>query len=156
MKLKIIGSAGQGIKTQSLMLGKILASKGYDVCVSLDYGTNVRSGRISSDVIFSQQRVRNPVIDRPDLAVIMSQAKKEDFPGSRILSNEDIDFESISFEMFSKVQFANMISLGMVMSKLGLSIEDIDIETHIPNKFRQENILAIKEGFRLDDKDKSG
>ena len=67
MKLRVIGKAGQGIKTMSLLLGKIMAIEGHNVAINNDYGANVRSGKIQAEVVISKKKIDNPKIENPDL-----------------------------------------------------------------------------------------
>ncbi|MBN2421664.1 2-oxoacid:acceptor oxidoreductase family protein [Candidatus Woesearchaeota archaeon] len=149
MKIKLIGNAGQGIKTISLILSKIFTENGKYVCFSLNYGTNVRSGIITSDIIYSDEKIENPKIITPDIAVILSNANKTDFKNSEVISYEETDFEKISFNAFKKARFANMIAMGKLLRLLKFDFKKINFKDKLPEKFQEKNIEAIKLGYDL-------
>jgi 2-oxoglutarate ferredoxin oxidoreductase subunit gamma len=154
MKIKFIGEAGQGIKTISLLLGEILTEKNKKVSVSLNYGTNVRSGRITSDIIFSKnKKIENPKIFKPDILIILSNGNLRShmrFRNSKIITPKEIDFEKMSFKNFNRKKFASMIALGKILKLLNIDFTKVNIKNKLPKKFKQKNIKAIKIGYDLE------
>ena len=150
MMIKIIGEAGQGIKTFSLIVGKILTHLEKHVSVSINYGTNVRSGLVTTDIIFSHERIENPKVDEPDIAFVLANGKNLSFPHTtKKITYADIDFEKVSFQNFEKTRFANMIALGKLLNMIEIKIEKIDWKELLPAKFYEENIKSIKLGYAL-------
>ncbi len=148
MRIKIIGEAGQGIKTLSLILGNIFAELNKRVSISINYGTNVRSGIITTDLIYSQDKIKNPKIITPDLLVTLANGDNIKYDGPRI-SHQDIDFELLSFQNFKKTRFANMIALGKLLKFLDIDLEDISWDDKIPKKYYDKNMKSIKIGYAL-------
>ncbi len=147
VRLKIIGDAGQGIKTIAVMLAEILIDNGRHVALSIDYGTDVRAGAVKADIVFSETKIGNPLVDLPDLCLILSSASKKDFR-CHCISYEDIDFEAMSEKAFGRRRFANMIALGKLCSELRLQIHEDKLL--LPEKFRKENLEALGYGYVRD------
>ena len=123
--------------------------KDMHVCLSHDYGTNVRSGRITAELIFSQQKIENPKISEPDVVLILSHAKAREYKSARAISNEDFDFERISFKRFRSKRFANMIALGKLLKEIDIDVRKTDLKGILPARFYEKNTEALKEGYRI-------
>lgn len=141
MKIKLLGTGGQGIRLMASILGKILTVNGYFVSLKLEYDTAVRGGNISADLIFSKQKIKNPIIDRADILI--------NFTGETAEAEEIVngkDFVEMSKKEFNSPLFANMIALGFLLKRFKLKA---DISEYLSNNFKKENLKAVDLGFSL-------
>ncbi len=75
-KIVIAGEAGQGIKLMAHTLGNILAKMGKEVSLNIVYGTAVRGGEITAELIYSDEKIDTPFFDKADLGVCLSKARR--------------------------------------------------------------------------------
>ncbi|MFC2158222.1 GNAT family N-acetyltransferase [Acidobacteriota bacterium] len=167
-KIKIIGEAGQGVKLLSYILASILSNLGNEVSLSLEYDSAVRSGTISSDLIYSENEIENPIIDEAD--ILISFTKNRDwFPARHLVIDEsfcgeqsltcsiqtqkgtDYGFENVAISKFGSKIFINMIALGRILRHIGINIMLINIKDLLPKKSIEKNLEAIKYGFNYRD-----
>ncbi|MBD3204309.1 hypothetical protein GF327_08505 [Candidatus Woesearchaeota archaeon] len=148
MKIKFIGEAGQGIKTMSLILGKILSEHGFFVSLSHDYGTGVRSGKITADLLFSRSKIENPKIEKPDFCIVLNKKNQKRLKKKKIFSR-NLDFEKTAYEKFKNKKFANMIALGKFLRQIEIDIKKINLEKKLPEKYKKKNISALKYGHEI-------
>ena len=168
-RIKIIGEAGQGIKLLSYTLASILAKLGHEVSLNLEYDSAVRSGTIISDLIYSETRIENPIIDEADVLLKFTRTRQW-FPAKNLIIDETIcgkkctqcaikcythgdqyNFTDQAVTKFGSKLFINMIALGRVLKYIGINIMLINIEDVLPPKFIDKNIEAIKYGFSFRD-----
>ena len=167
-RIKIVGEAGQGIKLLSFSLASILSQLGNEVSLNLEYDSAVRSGIISSDLIFSENKIENPIIDEADLLLKFTRTRKW-FPAKELIiddticgkkcidcgvqckSRDQFGFKEDAIAKFGNKVFVNMIALGKILKYLGINIMMINIEDVLPPKFVDKNIEAIKYGFSFRD-----
>jgi 2-oxoglutarate ferredoxin oxidoreductase subunit gamma len=79
ISILVAGSGGQGI----LLLGKLIAYggmiEGKNVTCFPSYGAEVRGGTANSTVIISERMIGSPIIQSPDILIVMNKASFERF-----------------------------------------------------------------------------
>tara|TARA_Y100000310_G_C20557474_1_gene751320 strand:+ start:72 stop:1079 length:1008 start_codon:yes stop_codon:yes gene_type:complete len=167
-RIKLVGEAGQGIKLLSYTLASILSKLGNEVSLNLEYDSAVRSGNISADLIFSENKIENPIIDEADLLLKFTRTRKW-FPAKEMIIDDSIcgkkcidcgvqcknrdqfGFKEDAIAKFGNKVFVNMIALGKILKFLGINIMLINIKDVLPPRFVDKNIEAIKYGFSYRD-----
>lgn len=141
MKIIISGIGGQGIKFSSIALGKILTQKNYEVSLSLTYDAAMSLGEIFSQIVFSKEKIENPLIEKADLLVLFSKSKKE------FKSDKFLDFSNIKIpEEFEDRK--NIVFLGKLLKEIEIDLESVDWKNVFKKNFK-ENKDAIKFGCNL-------
>jgi Pyruvate/2-oxoacid:ferredoxin oxidoreductase gamma subunit/GNAT superfamily N-acetyltransferase len=167
-KIKIIGEAGQGVKLMSYTLASILSQLGNEVSLNLEYDSAVRSGVISADLIYSEKKIENPIIDEADMLIKFTKTR-DWFPARNLVIDESLcgtknlacsiysqkgveyGFENVAISKFGSKIFINMIALGRILRFIGVNIMLINIEKLLPPKSVEKNLSAIKYGFNFRD-----
>ncbi len=98
ISIKIIGSAGQGVKFLSNLLAKILVKKEYEVAVTNHYSPFIRFGNSDAEIIFSKEKIENPIAEDFDFQYDMTteELKKE-------LEEKKIGDERINITLLRKI-----------------------------------------------------
>jgi len=122
------GTAGQGIKLLGNVLANILKDNNYNLTLISEYDAFVRSGKSSSYLIFSKEKIENPIIDDFDLTYNLEKLQND------LLKIND------------NKKTINMVMLGKILKKLNLKMPE-NIEEYLPKKYLKENLQAIKSGF---------
>jgi Pyruvate/2-oxoacid:ferredoxin oxidoreductase gamma subunit/GNAT superfamily N-acetyltransferase len=167
-RIKIIGEAGQGVKLMSYTLASILSQLGNEVSLNLEYDSAVRSGVISADLIYSEDKIDNPIIDEADVLIKFTKTR-DWFPARNLLIDESLcgvknlscsiysrkgteyGFENVAISKFGSKIFINMIALGRILRYIGINIMLINIKDFLPPKSVEKNLAAIKYGFNFRD-----
>lgn len=167
-KIKIMGEAGQGVKLLSFTLASILTQLGNEVSLNLEYDSAVRSGNISADLIYSDAKIENPIIDEADILIKFTRSR-DWFPARNLIIDESIcgtkslecsikskkgteyGFEDVAISKFGSKIFINMIALGRILKYIGINILLINIKDLLPPKSVAKNLAAIKYGFNYRD-----
>ena len=168
-KIIFAGEGGQGVKLMAHTLANILAKMGKEVSLNLVYGSAVRGGGITAELVYSDEKIDNPFFDKADLGVCLSRNKEWEINAKELLIEEAacdmecegcdlicpvsdrIPFAKISTEEFQSPVFVNMIALGRLLSIIGINIETIDFQSEFPSRFLDENIRAVKYGYTYRD-----
>lgn len=167
-KIKIMGEAGQGVKLLSTTLASILTNLGHEVSLNLEYDSAVRSGKISADLIYSDDTIANPIIDEADILIKFTRAR-EWFPARNLIIDEsicedgplqceiktkkgtDYGLQDVAVSQFGSKIFINMIALGRILRYIGINIMLLNIKDLLPPKRVDKNIAAVKYGFKYRD-----
>lgn len=154
-KIILIGTGGQGIKLASKVLGDIFVFLGYEVSVMPKYDAPQRGGKIYTQIIFSDKKITNPIIDKADLTLLMSQidfipASKK-YVADRSLGNEKYELCPIieTAENLGSKLSQNMVAIGILLKKLQIDIKKINYKKVLPTKFFEINKKAIVAGYNL-------
>ena len=163
------GFGGQGI----LFSGKFLAYEGLiagkHVSWLPSYGPEMRGGTANCSVILSDDEVGSPIVDKPDVLVVMnlpSLDKYEDavVPGGKIfvdstlierkVTRTDVDvFYIPATGMASEKKIptlANMIITGKMLKEIGIDLDNIDIVLGKIVSARHQDLLEVnKEAIKL-------
>lgn len=138
--LIIVGNGGQGVRFMGNLLSKILILKNYEVSAMYDYDAAMRGSDITAFIIFSTSKIENPLVDIPDLLLVLGKTKL------KFNSRETVDF---SDKEFSNKKLVNMYSLGFLIKKFGLNVSDSELESVLSSKNKEENLKAIREGMKI-------
>ena len=169
------GFGGQGI----LFSGKFLAYEGLiagkNVSWLPSYGPEMRGGTANCSVIISDEQVGSPIVDKPDVLVVMnlpSLDKYEDavVPGGKIFVDSTLIERKVKRTDVSvfyvpatgmaaekKIPtLANMIITGKMLKEIGISLDNIDVVLGKIVSARHQDLLevnkdAIKTGYDLED-----
>jgi 2-oxoisovalerate ferredoxin oxidoreductase beta subunit len=76
---KFAGFGGQGILSLGLFLAQVGMRAGMQVSWIPSYGPEMRGGTANCQVNVSRQRIGSPVVDRPNVLVVMNQPSLEAF-----------------------------------------------------------------------------
>ena len=163
-KLILTGEAGQGIKLMAHALANILAKLGKEVSVNILYDATVRSGDITAELVFSDERIDVPFFNRADICLQLSKPVRRKFNADKQIIDrsiaEDLEytgakdvhpFKQDAIEKFGSPIFINMIALGRVLNYIGIPIDQVDFRTSLPARFLEENVRAIKYGYTYQD-----
>ena len=139
------GFGGQGI----LFAGKFLAYKGLlagkQVSWLPSYGPEMRGGTANCSVIVSDAPIGSPIVDRPDVLVVMnapSLDKYEDavVPGGKIFVDSAMNLAN-DHEIST---LANMIMTGKVMQEVAaLGAGNVDAALHKVVSARHQDLLEL-------------
>ena len=80
VSVKIGGPAGMGVKSVGLMLAKIAARSGYQICDNTEYPSLIRGGHNVMQVNFSEREVTAPRL-KSDLLIAFDQLICPNFTG---------------------------------------------------------------------------
>jgi Pyruvate/2-oxoacid:ferredoxin oxidoreductase gamma subunit/ribosomal protein S18 acetylase RimI-like enzyme len=167
-RIKIIGEAGQGVKLLSFTLAQVLSQLGNEVSLSLNYDAAVRGGTISSDLIYSDRPIENPLIDEADVLIKFTRARQF-FPAKSLVIDESFceegtvscsikrehgtyyGFEDVALTVFGSKIFINMIALGRILRYIGINILLLNIKELLPQRSLEKNFEAVKYGFNYRD-----
>ncbi len=167
-KIKIVGEAGQGVKLLSYTMASILAELGYQVSLNLEYDAAVRGGNINADLIYSEDKIENPIIDEADVLIKFTRSR-EWFPAKSLVIDEAkcetetvtcairshkgtlYGFEDVAISVFGSKIYINMIALGRILRYIGINILLLNIAEFLPAKHLEKNIEAIKYGYNFRD-----
>ena len=167
------GFGGQGI----LFSGKFLAYQGLiagkHVSWLPSYGPEMRGGTANCSVIISDDEVGSPIVDKPDVLVVMNlpsldKYENEVVPGGKIFVDStlierkalrtDVDvFYVPATGMAAEKKIptlANMIITGKMLKEIGISLDNIDVVLGKIVSARHQDLLevnkdAIKTGYDL-------
>ncbi len=137
--IKIIGAAGKGIKFASLVLAKLLARRVAYVTFYPEYGSTVTGGIVIVDIKTSTRKISTPLIDEPDLLVLLKDVEK--YPkakeiiadkNTKVSTHLKFPFYEIGRKLFGDEIFGTMVAIGVTTKHLGISIENV--EEIIPKK----------------------
>jgi len=130
-KLWIKGNAGQGVKFLGTMLAKILQSEGYEVALSFRYSSFMRSGESNSFLVFSKEKVGNPLVEDSEI----------------VYDLDDVSFQEELLKKYDNKKLLNMVLLGMILKKLGIKVSEEKIKEIFGVKYSEANFEGIQRGF---------
>ena len=173
LNILFAGFGGQGI----LFSGKFLAYQGLiagkHVSWLPSYGPEMRGGTANCSVIISDDEVGSPIVDKPDVLVVMNlpsldKYENEVVPGGKIFVDStlierkalrtDVDvFYVPATGMAAEKKIptlANMIITGKMLKEIGISLDNIDVVLGKIVSARHQDLLevnkdAIKTGYDL-------
>lgn len=137
--LIIVGSGGQGVRFMGNIFSKLLILKNYEVSAMYDYDAAMRGSDITAFIVFSKERIENPIIDKADLLLVLAKTKL------KFSASEIADF---SEKEFSNKKLTNMYSLGFLIKKFNLNVSESELESVLPSRNKEDNLKAILEGMK--------
>lgn len=128
-RIAVKGKAGQGIQLLGFLLANILKDNGYFVSLVREYSPLVRAGESDVYIVYSKQKILNPIIS--DCCDLVYDFKDKKYSG-----------------LLKKGKFMNTFLLGVILKKLGMKLDWKLIKSYLAKKkFLNENVKAITEGY---------
>lgn len=90
MKIIITGTGGQGVKYLAEKTANYLIEKGFFISLILSYDAAIEGGDIYAQLIYSKEKIENPLIDKADILVEFSKVWK-DFDAKKKITLEEIE-----------------------------------------------------------------
>ncbi len=170
LKCKFAGFGGQGILTLGLFVSQVGMRAGHKVSWFPAYGPEMRGGTANCSVNISANRIGTPMVDNPNVLVVMNQPSLESFEkdvedGGVILVNTSVvkgrpDAERLNVflipasEIADKIgtaKVANVVMLGaMGAATKAFSLEFLETTLHAIVKRKDLiplNIEAVRAGY---------
>ncbi len=138
-KIIIAGFGGQGTVLAGSILAKAAMFEGKNVTQMVSYGAEMRGGTANSTVIISDSAIASPVIDHPDIAIVLNQLSLDKFEDqivdnglvvlnstlvSREVKRSDLDVVEVDATQIAlglgNIRVANIICLGAFIKKTDL------------------------------------
>ena len=88
-KIIISGVGGQGVKYLGKKLAEKLIAKGFEVSLILTYDTAIEGGDIFAQLVYSDKKIKNVLIDKADILVELGKVKEE-FNFEKKIGKEEI------------------------------------------------------------------
>jgi len=133
MKIAITGKGGQGIKLLGKILADLLLKKGYEIALVFDFDAAVRGGDSAAYLVYSEDKIENPIIDEADILIELAETSKQIKSKKKIGNIEG--------------KPANMHALARVLKELGLEFREEEIAEALPERNREENLKVIMENL---------
>ena len=171
-KIMIAGFGGQGVIAAGKLLAYAAMKEHKDVTHFPSYGAEMRGGTCNCSVIVSDNKIANPIIDHPDIAIILNKPSKDKFEKTikkdgliiinKTLSDTPLERDDITgkfveaskiAEDIGNIRATNMVILGAFSKTTGIIQLDSlinSLKEVFPNfndKLLDLNIKALKAGF---------
>lgn len=173
-RVRCAGFGGQGIVLMGKLLAQAAMDEGRHTTFFPQYGAAMRGGTANCSVIVSDQEIASPMVEEPDVVLIMNGPSLDKFeptvkPGGWILYNTsligrkvkrtdvhvvEIQANNVAEEVGS-AKTANMVMLGAFAKKIGtIKLESLlaalDAQLEGKNeKLMNLNREAMKRGAQL-------
>ena len=162
-KIIIAGFGGQGIVMAGSIIARAAVYQGLNVTAIVSYGAEMRGGTANSTVVISQNEIASPVVETPDIAIILNRPSLDKFEpriaesGLVILNSSLIDREvqrddlsvvkvdaTETAKKLGNIRVANIIALG-AFTEAAKIIKQENIEKAIKETFSgpKESLAAI-------------
>ena len=136
----IAGFGGQGVILAGNVLAYACIDANKNVCAMASYGAEVRGGTAKALISISDNEIDSPIIERPNLAMIMNAPSFIKYidtilPGSPVIINSSmidmdklpktrhdivkVDATNLAIKM-GNIKVANIIMLGAMIKKTGI------------------------------------
>ena len=145
-KIIIAGFGGQGVVMAANILAHACMIQDLNVTAMVSYGAEIRGGTANSTVVISDKPIASPVIENPDVAIILNQPSLDKFEKKvagdglvvinsslveRDLERQDLNVVQIAATTIAgqlgNVRVANVVSLGaFVRTTALLKAENIE------------------------------
>ena len=173
-KIIIAGFGGQGIVLAGNVLAQTALLENKNVAAMVSYGAEMRGGAAYCTIIIGDKEIASPVVDEPDIALILNQPSLDKFEnqvvknGLIVLNSSLIESEVKRNDLevikvpatdvankLGNVKVANLVLLGAFIKKTNI----LDLNNILENldKFFPKNKLdlieinkrALKQGAEL-------
>jgi 2-oxoglutarate ferredoxin oxidoreductase subunit gamma len=170
-EILVAGAGGQGVLFAANILCLAAAQKGKRVVSTPSYGAAVRGGEVRCGVIISDEEIFDPLVDNPDIAIMLNENCLKKFggkikAGGIMVSDASEKAGEIAASFGKKFQlipvplktlgpdrYHNMIALGVftqIDDDINLATLEETLRQEIGRKGKadllQENLKAIKAG----------
>ncbi len=171
-KIIIAGFGGQGVIAAGKTLAYAAMKENKEVTYFPSYGAEMRGGTCNCSVIISDDKIANPIIDSPDIAIILNKPSKDKFEKSvkkggiilinktlvdEVLHRDDIEGKFVEATKIAEdtgsLKATNMVVLGAFSKisriiKLDSLISSLkDVFPNFNDKLMDLNVKALKNGF---------
>jgi len=161
LNCKFAGFGGQGILTLGLFLSQVGMRAGHQVSWFPAYGPEMRGGTANCSVNVSRNRIGSPLVDRPNLLVVMNQPsldlfEKDVIDGGTIIVDTTIVEGSADADRLNVValpasdmadevgttKVANVVILGAVVAATG-AYEPEFVETTLRAVIKKQSLIDM-------------
>lgn len=168
----IAGFGGQGVLFASQLLAYAGMDNGFNVTWIPSYGPEMRGGTANCTVIISEEAIGAPIVDRPDVAIVLNQPSFDKYEplvkaGGLLVVNSsiittssgrsDIDIAQVPAnaiaEELGSAKMLNMAAVGAMLAKRPIiSLEAIHqaLTDHLPPRkadLMEANHQVLKRGY---------
>jgi len=138
-KITVAGFGGQGIVAIGNVISRACLVEDKNVTTMVSYGAEMRGGTANSSVIVSDEEISSPIVNKPNVAIIMNQPSLDRFeptlePGGVIVVNESMTHRDVNRDDLAKIyvratdianemgnlKVANIVILGAFIKHTGL------------------------------------
>ncbi len=173
-KIIIAGFGGQGVVLAGTLIARACIYEGLNVTAMVSYGAEMRGGTANSTVVISGEQIASPVVERPDIAIILNQPSLDRFEeklvdGGLIILNstlverevqrQEVDVVKIgatkAAQQLGNTRVANVVALGAFVKKTKL-LKKESLSKAIEEQFSQKkaglvdiNKKALQTGMQL-------
>jgi len=138
-KIIIGGFGGQGAVLAGAVLARAAMAQDKNVTQMVSYGPEMRGGTANTTVVISDTEIASPVIERPDVAIVLNQPSLDKFEQRivtaglvvvnsslvpREVERRDLDVVKIDATQIANrlgnVRVANIVTLGAFIEKTNL------------------------------------
>ena len=170
-KITIAGFGGQGVVLAGNIIARACILEGKNVTGMVSYGVEMRGGTANASIVISDKEIASPVVESPDIAIILNQPSLDKFEDTiskdglvimnsslteRDLNRSDLDYVKIKATDLANdmgdVRAANIAALGCFIEKTKL-LKMESIERAINDAFKSKkkglaelNIKALHKG----------
>jgi len=167
------GFGGQGVVSAGTILALAAMAQDKYVTQMVSYGAEMRGGTANSTVVISNSPIASPVIERPDVAILLNQPSLDKFEErivsgglavvntsmiAREVKRNDLDVVKVdatnTANRLGNIRVANIIALGALVARTGL-VKMESLEGAIEELFGQKkpqlveiNKKALAEGAK--------
>jgi 2-oxoglutarate ferredoxin oxidoreductase subunit gamma len=138
-RIVIAGFGGQGVVVAGKILAQACIYEGKNVTAMVSYGAEMRGGTANCTLVISDEEITSPIVDTPDIAIIMNQPSLDRF-GKQVagggmvvlntsladgaLKRKDVSVVEVKATdeatKLGNVRAANILCLGALLSATGL------------------------------------
>jgi len=120
IKIIIAGFGGQGVVVTGNILAKAAMAEGKQVTGMVAYGAEMRGGTANATVVMSDGPIASPVVERPDIAIILNQPSLDKYE-EKIVANgiAVVNTSFVDREVTRKDINVIKINAGEIALKLG-------------------------------------
>jgi 2-oxoglutarate ferredoxin oxidoreductase subunit gamma len=161
-KIIIGGFGGQGVVLVGTILARAAMAEDRFVTQMVSYGAEMRGGTANSTVVISDAQIASPVIERPDVAIVLNQPSLDKFEEriasgglvvvntslvERVVQRKDLEVVEVAAtetaNRLGNVRVANIVALGAFVSKTGI-VKTASVERAIEELFSQKKSDLIE------------
>jgi 2-oxoglutarate ferredoxin oxidoreductase subunit gamma len=162
IKIIIGGFGGQGVVLAGSILARAAMAEDRFVTQMVSYGAEMRGGTANSTVVISDARIASPVIERPDVAIVLNQPSLDKFEeqivsGGLVVINtslverkvqrEDLEVVEVAAtetaNRLGNVRVANIVALGAFVGQTGV-VKTASVEWAIEELFSEKKSGLIE------------
>ncbi|HAL45342.1 MAG: hypothetical protein A2Y12_01890 [Planctomycetes bacterium GWF2_42_9] len=125
INMLIAGFGGQGVILAGNVLAYACIDAGKNVCAMASYGAEVRGGTAKALISISEHEIDSPIIERPNLAMIMNAPSYIKYIDT-LLPNSPVIVNSSMIDM-SKINSKNLDIVGIDATNFAIRMGNIRV-----------------------------